>query len=89
MNYNYNNNNDYIKQLKHPNNIEILCAEPCIPNCSNRSNHYNTISKSILDMSINPIDICRCPYNSEANLFSKIMTLPHAITNERIEELAQ
>ena len=29
MNYNYNNDQQYINQLTHKENIEILCAEPC------------------------------------------------------------
>lgn len=89
MNYNYNNNETYIKSLKHPEHIEILCAEPCIPNCPNRMKHYTAISKGILDVKLTPNDITSCPFKSEGNIFSKIMQLPHAITNKRINELSE
>jgi hypothetical protein len=44
--YGKNNDNNYLKSLKYPENIEILCAETCIPNCPYRSKHYEAISKA-------------------------------------------
>jgi hypothetical protein len=46
LNYNKNYDLDYISQLQHPENIEILCAEQCSPNCPYRQYHYKLISKS-------------------------------------------
>lgn len=86
MNYNYNNNDKYLAQLKHPENIEVLCGEPCIPNCSTRMNHYECISKIILGQA--KIDDFECPNGSESRSIRDIMQLPTAITSKRIDELA-
>lgn len=88
LNYNCNNNNNYLKQLKHLNNIEVLCGEPCIPNCPNRALHYEVISKKYLgikDERIRQIeDFCPRPRTP----YTEFIKLPHAVTNERIEELS-
>jgi len=90
LNYNYNNDNNYLQQLKHKNNIEILCAEPCNLNCPRRSDHYKAISKEVL---LNPLDentdLLQCPFGAENRIFDEVMKLPHAVTNERIKELEQ
>lgn len=86
MNYNFNNDNDYLDRLEHKENLEILCAEPCAPNCPNRMMHYQTISQSILDI---PHPQFTCRSNSEARTFDDIMKLPHAISNDRVEELSE
>lgn len=88
LNYNYNNDDGYLKQLENPNNIEIICAEPCQPNCPNRANHYNVISKEQLyeiDFDKNKPE---CPFDAEGRTFYEIQQLPHAINNKRIDELA-
>lgn len=86
MNYNFNNDDNYIKQLKHPENIEVLCAEPCVPNCPNRTKHYTSISRTALGLDTEPFV---CPFKSETRLFDDLMELPHAITNERVDELSE
>lgn len=45
LNYNKNGDNEYLKQLTHPENIEILCGEHCVANCPNRRKHYEEVSK--------------------------------------------
>ena len=84
-----NNNNDYLKKLKYLNNIEILCAEPCAPNCEKRIQHYDYISKNILDMIPADSQPWECPYKSQNKILCKIQELPHAINDERIEQLSQ
>ena len=89
LNYNYNNDNDYLAQLQHKENIEILCAEPCTPNCPYRAKHYKSISKTVLLLEDDKTDIIDCPFGIENNIFLEIQSLPHAINNNRINELAQ
>lgn len=87
VNYNYNNDKEYLQQLQHPNNIELICAEPCIPNCPNRTKHYTSISKDVLNISFDDDDIIECPFKADMHTFNELMQLPHAITNERLKEL--
>ena len=87
MNYNYNNDDNYISQLQFPQNIEIICAEPCVPNCPQRMFHYLNISKNILQLPYEK-DTTFCP-EPVHKTFSEVMKRPHAITNKRIEELAE
>lgn len=89
MNYNYNNNDTYIQQLQHPENIEILCGEPCKPNCPYRRQHYISTSKLILDIPYNENDIANCPFFTNGNSFSESLKLSTAISNRRIEDLSQ
>lgn len=89
LNYKYNNENNYLKQLEHPEKIEVLCAEPCVYGCLNRNNHYKKISEQQLWLlNEEDLDSSSCPHGIEGRTFSEIQTLPHAITNERIDELA-
>lgn len=86
LNYNYNYNDIYIKQLLYPNNIEVLCGEPCILNCPNREKHYKEISKIALQINEG---IYTCPYEVEKYTADEILSLPHAMTNERIDQLSE
>lgn len=89
LNYNYNNNNEYLQKLTHPNNIEILCAEPCIMHCPHRDQHYTSLSKLQLWLTLDEEeDIDVCPFNCEGSPFYRIQQLPTAISNERINELS-
>ena len=86
LNYNKNNNNEYLKQLEHPELIEVICAEPCVSECAHRSEHYHLISERQLwigDFTVKET----CPYNASISNFVQIQSRPHAITNERINEL--
>lgn len=90
VDYNRNNNNEYLKALTHPENIEIICAEPCQFNCPNRRTHYEELS----DEQLFVIDwkndhFAQCAFGVEARSFREIQQLPHAITNERVDELSK
>lgn len=91
LNYNYNNNEEYLNQLKHKENIELLCAEPCQLFCQTRIKHYQDISYGILNCGLTDAnnEIFRCPNGKEVLTLDEIMKLPHAITNERVEELSK
>lgn len=95
MNYNYNNDNEYISKLINPQNIEVLCAEPCIDNCPDRMRHYRSLSKQQLHLTLDNNDIIYCPNRMVINQritpqkeFDTIQSRHHAITSERIDELA-
>ena len=83
LNYNYNNDNNYIQQIINKHNLEILCAEPCILNCPFRLEHYINISKDIINNDYE--NIFYCPFKSELLTFEEIIKLPHAVTNMRIK----
>ena len=87
LNYNYNNDNIYLKQLKYPEHIEVLCAEPCLPNCPNRVKHYEEISKAVLGFEEDKN--FKCLSNSEYKLRHDLMKLSTAITSERVDELSK
>lgn len=86
LNYNYNNNQEYLNKLEHKNNIEILCAEPCQPNCPNRMEHYTHISKQVMWQEYKRYSCPMCQNGEEATFF-EVMSLPHAITLKRLKEL--
>ena len=93
MNYNCNNDNEYIKKLKHPENIEVVCAEPCQSHCQERSKHYLQLSKIYKHLPVDPKD---APQHCKSAGFSgsadecvkQIFSLPHAITLDRVKELS-
>lgn len=85
LNYNYNNNNEYLEHLENIHNIEILCAEPCQPNCPLRLQHYKHISMEMLGLTDEEFI---CHNNQDYRFKSEIMQLPTAVTSERVDELA-
>ena len=48
LDYNYNNDFEFLKNLKNPQNIEILINEHCIPNCPYRDTHWRLVSEAQL-----------------------------------------
>lgn len=89
IDYKYNHNEFYLSQLKHPKNIEILCAEYCVPDCPNRQAHYESISRHQLWMPFRPEDVMTCPHENDKKgwTFYDALQMPHGITNEYIDEL--
>lgn len=56
------NNTTALKELTHPENIEILVSEACIENCPKRLEHYKSIGKlQLFEVS----EEFRCPYGCE------------------------
>ena len=94
-NYNYNNDDVYLMQLKHKNNIEILCAEPCGEHCPNREKHYRYKSKLQMGLSLDKHESLACPFSDMHNFldaeesFNIIQSRGHAVSLARIDELAQ
>lgn len=89
LDYNFNHDEDFLKQLQHPENIEILCAEPCEDNCPNRGDHYRAISA--MQLNIPHSENFQCPFATDETkisiFYDKIMKKKHSITNEYIEYL--
>ena len=44
IDYMYNNNFEFLKQLKYPEHIEVLANEWCVPNCPHRKLHFDFYS---------------------------------------------
>ena len=88
LNYTFNNDDEYIKRLKHPENIEVLCADTCVFDCPRRKWHYEKTSRVVL--------YNEEPYNCNASKcndgtkdpFALMLTQPQAVTNERVEQLS-
>lgn len=91
LNYQYNHNEVYLRQLVHPTNIEILCGELCIPNCPYRQEHYKTISEAVLgahDENEFTSHLLSCPYGRDSgyiNFYTDYLHLDHAISNQDID----
>jgi len=92
INYNKNDDNKYLEQLKYKDNLEILCGEHCVKNCSNRHNHYSDISKMQLGI-MKEYDVeRRCPFFEKFKgvpLRELIENSAHRVPNWRLEELSQ
>ena len=85
LDYTFNNDFERLKQLKNPNNIEILANEKCHDNCPARRKHYEGISKSNLKMQTDENDILGCVYkDNEMNYYKTTTTRKHHITLEDI-----
>lgn len=89
LHYKYNTDDNYISQLKNPENIEFLCAETCIPNCPLRAIHYRSFSKIQLGLPLEDEEFFACPYDTDYTPFNKTISQPHAINNNRVDELAE
>ena len=94
LEYNYNNNDSYLEQLKNKHNIEIICAEPCIAHCPNRKAHYLLNSQMQLSGQIDQSNSFVCPSCDYTKMtveqaLEYQLSLPHGISNERINILSQ
>lgn len=83
IDYDFNNDNEYLKQLEPKNKIEILCNAVCKSNCPNRKQHYENISRCQLDY--NPQGLMMC--DDSVKNFYEVMKTKTFISKERIEEL--
>lgn len=89
VSYTFNNNFELLKQLKYPQNIEILCSEEgCVENCAQRNNHQLLTSKfNMLDLTSH--DIClNCPSRVDGSTYyyTHFSTRNYYITIDDIRE---
>lgn len=90
LDYNFNHDEQFLSQLKYPQNIEILCAEPCIDNCPNRTEHYKLISAAQLNIPHTPYFSCPNVHDEEycvSAFYEKHLKYKHAITTEYVDYL--
>ena len=74
LDYTFNNDFEKLKQLKHPENIEILLNEACHDDCPVRKKHYLHHSKLNLKIEEEPGDITSCIFNEEKDNYYDIVT---------------
>lgn len=79
--YTINNDFEKLKQLEHPENIEILVNDTCRDNCPLRHKHYIEHSKSNLNMT----EGMPCQFLGEANYILLRNTLKHHVKLEDIK----
>ena len=92
MSYTKNHDNEYLNNLKYKNNIEILCGETCMDNCTFRTEHQKIISRAILDAQtdLSKMQEINCPMAEQYGapfLIKDILSRKHAILNERMDQL--
>lgn len=93
INYAYNNDDEYIRSLSNPQNIEVICAELCIDNCPNQFNHYRAYSKINAKIPLDENESIFCKFKDNVSdtpieKYNKYFTFQHCITNERVDQLA-
>lgn len=87
--YGKNADNNYLSQLLYKDNIEILCAELCVPNCPYRDKHYEIMSQAALgDIEIlKTFTDCPADRNDRTSISKLIHTHNYMVPNKRIDEL--
>lgn len=92
LDYNLNNNWDFIGKLDQPEKLEVLVNTLCQPGCKRRGEHYRQIAKDQKTVLLNrklppdkriPIKEWYCEYG-ETNCIHTIMDYPTVITPEDI-----
>ena len=88
LQYSRNTDDAYLKQIQRPDRCEILCAEPCLPYCPYRKEHYIENSKKQLWYQLDEGEYClHNPPHLRYNLYDQLK-FKTAVTNERIDQLA-
>ena len=48
LDHQYNNDTQFLKNIRHPERVELLCNAVCLPDCQRRKEHYEYISAGII-----------------------------------------
>lgn len=95
LNYMKNNNQEYLDQLTHKNNVEFLCGEACVDNCPYKQIHYTDISRAILEGQLDYtalINRCYMVDNPShihgQNSLTYSLSRKYGLSNKRIDELS-
>lgn len=83
LDYNHNNNFDFLKQLPNKHKCEFLINPVCIPRCQYRKQHYENISLQVLDPSIKPF---KCK-NATCRIFEYTKNNPLFISRDFIKNI--
>lgn len=79
------NNTTALKELEHPENIEVLVSEACVERCPKRMEHYKSIGKLQL---LEPSEPFRCPYNCEQYFYYETpVKRDHYVTIDDIRDI--
>lgn len=80
------NNTKALKDLTHPENIEILVSEACIERCPKRFDHYESINKA--QLMIPQGEPFTCPYGCEGYFYYDVPVIrDHYVTIDDIREV--
>lgn len=82
LDYNFNNNFNFLSSLNNIEKCEMLVNPVCKPNCERRELHYKTISELMLKQRF--IEDLTCPY--AGLIFSEVQKSPLFISIEDIKE---
>lgn len=83
--YTFNHDDNILKNLAHPQNVELLCGEKCVDNCPQRKQHYEAISKITIFSGLDGFSF-KCPFNCEGkSIYETMFKRQHLITPEQIE----
>lgn len=79
------NNTTALKELTHPENIEVLVSEACIERCPKRLEHYKSIGKLQL---LEPSEPFKCPYDCESYFYyEKPVMRDHYVSIDDIRDV--
>lgn len=83
--YSHNRNEDILKQIKHPEMVEILAAEECEVNCPARQEHYRVVSRTSLGIDTPADRVWSCPRERVPNFYiDNDLKRPSSINNDWI-----
>lgn len=87
LDYKYNHDNNILKSLQNPSNIEILCAENCVFDCPNRISHYASLS--MVSLQTPHLEELQCPHSKAcpSNFYQITQQKPHAISSDYVSIL--
>ena len=81
VDYDFNNNWDLLKEIKHPEKCEILINAVCNPKCPFRKQHYQVLGKLQRGENISPdVEVMKCP--SQFRTYCQVKELPTFVTKE-------
>lgn len=87
LDYVYNNNFSFIKELPHKDKLEILVNPVCNRDCQRRNLHYELLSEAQLkEASRDPASLWEEPCNAPYKTFCEVLENPVTVTRENIEK---
>ena len=85
LNYNHNKDDAFLKQVSHPDRLEVMVNEPCKPGCTTRQQHYLEDSRSQME---HRRESFNCPGGCEkAGYTMRTATSPTILGNDDIRRL--
>lgn len=85
LDYDYNQDFDFLNNIKNKEKCEILCNPVCKPNCPFRQEHYKIISQDQLNYAIT--NYFQCPFGDSGKWFWQIKNRKNIITPKKINDI--